>query len=104
MANINWMKIVGNTGLAFFNSMIALVTLKSLMELQIGLKEFLIFCAFISILQGGAAFFREFTKHGNPPEQHVIDMAEDENVNTRNPQPKSKIKSKIHYCLKNMTI
>lgn len=104
---INWMKVIGNAGVAFFTSVMGLTAAGTLTSLEMSLTQYMVVVLIVAGGQGGAAFFREVTKQSeNPPSiKKAFEESQFEKL-TDNPE-EIKIKSKIckiHSILKYITI
>ena len=62
MKRIDWTKVLLNAAVAFFSTLVSLLTVDSLLDLNINLQQYIWVCIFVSLINGSLAFCRDALK------------------------------------------
>jgi len=76
MANINWLRIVSNTGYTFFWTIVGLTAMGTITNIEMSLERYMICVLIVAGGQAGAVFFRELTKEAEKPPEYAHEVAE----------------------------
>jgi len=62
---MDWVKILGNTGISFFSTLVSLLTFDALANVEMPIHAFICIAFFVSLIQGGLTFCKEIVKTRN---------------------------------------
>ena len=62
---MDWVKIIGNSGISFFSTLVSLLTFDALANVEMPIQAFICIAFFVSFIQGGLTFCKEVVKNRN---------------------------------------
>ena len=62
---VDWVKVLGNSGISFFSTLVSLLTFESLANVEMPIYSFIFIAFFVALIQGGLTFCKEIVKYGN---------------------------------------
>jgi len=65
MVKMDLVKILGNTGISFFSTLVSLLTFDSLAHIDMPIQAFVCIAFFVAFIQGGLTFCKELVKSRN---------------------------------------